>query len=132
MADAFMEKMRAQQAQQAGQKEEPEEFMVDMSRAPTIQEEEEEEEREHEKEEEVEKKMGENESSPKFEEMKTQTEADTGLKKVYTGRSTRSKRSVRASQDQYDNPYEIDRVNTRDSFRPRRSSQGSRRYSNMA
>lgn len=125
MADAFMQKMRAQQAAQAAKQDEPEEFMVDMSRAPTIQEEEEEEEpTSHEK------KAVEAESNPRFEEMKAGTEADQGLKKVQTGRSTRSKRSVRAEHDYYDNPYEIDRVNTRESFRPRKSSVGSIRYSN--
>ena len=64
------------------------------------------------------------ETEPKFEEMKTGKEAENGLEKVKTGRSTKSNRSRMSSRSQrtvreeyYDNPYEIDRVNTRESFR---------------
>jgi hypothetical protein len=64
------------------------------------------------------------ESQPhsRFEEMKTEKEKemeDDGLKKVQTGRSSRSRKSAR--EQFYDNPYEIDRVHTRESFRPVRS-----------
>ena len=58
----------------------------------------------------------------KFAQMKTGKEAqDAGLdlERVRTGRSarsTRTNRSTRTVQAYYDNPYEIDRVNTRESF----------------
>jgi hypothetical protein len=67
------------------------------------------------------------ENEPKFAELKSEKETDGAeLKKVQTGRSTRSRRSVRGD-DYYDNPYEIDRVNTRESFvgRPRGNSRAA-------
>jgi hypothetical protein len=63
----------------------------------------------------------ENEPQGRFQEMKTGREAeDDGLKKVHTGRSNRSRRTV-GKEGYYDNPYEIDRVHTKESFRPTRS-----------
>lgn len=53
---------------------------------------------------------------PRFAEMKTEKETENPLKKVATGRSTRSRRSVNLVDEYYDNPYEIDRVHTRESF----------------
>ncbi|CAI6240135.1 unnamed protein product [Periconia digitata] len=70
----------------------------------------------------------EDETEPRFAEMKTQKEAADGgeLHKVGTGRSNKSRRSVRTVQDlYYDNPYEVDRVNTRESFGPTRSRANS-------
>jgi len=63
----------------------------------------------------------------RFQAMKTEKEReaeDDGLKKVQTGRSNRSRKSAR--EEYYDNPYEIDRVHTRESFRaPARSRTAS-------
>ncbi|KAF2002805.1 MFS general substrate transporter [Amniculicola lignicola CBS 123094] len=68
------------------------------------------------------------EEHPRFEEIKTSKEMEeaNGLEKVRTGRSqtsmrsAKSGRSMRSRADEYyDNPYEIDRVHTRESFRPR-------------
>jgi hypothetical protein len=59
--------------------------------------------------------------------MKAEKETDgEGLKKVQTGRSTRSRRTVR-DLDFNPNPFDIDRVNTRESFvgRPRANSRAS-------
>lgn len=66
-------------------------------------------------------------AGPRFEEMRTAKETTDGavLEKVRTGRSTQSRRSVRTVKEaDYDgNPYEIDRINTRESFkRPRGAS----------
>lgn len=118
-ADAFMQKMRAQAAAKAanaaaGEEEE------DTSSAATLAAEEEEAEQE----------AHEEEGAGRFEAMKTEKETEGDeLKKVRTGRSTRSRRSVRAGDDYYDNPFEIDRVNTRESFvgRPRANSKASNR-----
>jgi len=67
-----------------------------------------------------------NEPGPRFESIQTGQQAplDRTLSRVQTGRSTRTNRSRRSSNAYYDNPYEIDRVNTRDSFtrRPRTAS----------
>jgi hypothetical protein len=115
-ADAFMMRIRNQQAAKLNQQQNAGEESVDTSRAATLRAEEEAEEEAH-----VE------ESEPKFAEMKTEKETEgADLKKVQTGRSTRSRRSVR-DNDYYDNPYEIDRVNTRESFvgRPRGNSRAS-------
>lgn len=108
-ADLFMQRVRARQA--AAQAEDG---THDASSAATLHAEEEAEQEAHEL-----------ESANKFEEMKTGHEAEgSALKKVGTGRSTRSRRSVRQGEEFYDNPYEVDRVNTRDSFvgRPRATS----------
>jgi MFS family permease len=115
-ADAFMQRIRNQQAAKAQNDQAAGEESTDTSRAATLRAEEEVEEEAH-----VE------ESEPKFNELKAQKETEgTGLKKVQTGRSTRSRRSVRGDE-YYDNPYEIDRVNTRESFvgRPRGNSRAS-------
>lgn len=82
----------------------------------------------------------EDEAEPRFEEMRTAKEKEElggELAKVRTGRSARSTRTNRTGRstksiadNYYDNPYEIDRVNTRESFRegrPRSSSQTSNR-----
>jgi len=113
-ADAFMTRMRNQQAakQNAGAGEESN----DTSPAATLRVEEEAEEEAHME-----------ESEPKFAEMKSEKETEgADLKKVQTGRSTKSKRSVRIDE-WVNNPYDIDRVNTRDSFvgRPRTNSRAS-------
>ncbi|KAH9865784.1 hypothetical protein J1614_009371 [Plenodomus biglobosus] len=114
---AFMQKMRsaaaAREAKGAG------EMDSDQVSAATLQAEEEDAETHaHE------------ESEARFAEMKSEKEVqDDELKKVRTGRSTRSRRSQRPGGDYYDNPYEIDRVHTRESFtsRPRATSGASRR-----
>ena len=62
------------------------------------------------------KESAEAEDEPRFAEMKTEKETDNPLKKVATGRSTKSRRSVNLAEEFYDNPYEIDRVHTRESF----------------
>jgi multidrug resistance protein len=110
-ADAFMQKIRAKEAQQSAGDD-----STDTSRAATLRAEEEAEEEAHVQ-----------ESGPRFAEMKAEKETEgADLKKVQTGRSTRSRRSVR-NESYYDNPYEIDRVNTRESFRarPRATSRAS-------
>ncbi|CBX92767.1 similar to MFS multidrug transporter [Plenodomus lingam JN3] len=116
---AFMQKIR--NAAAAREANGAEEFDNDQASAATLQAEEEEAEvqaHEH------------DENEPRFAEMKTEKEVEgDDLKKVRTGRSTRSRRSQRRADDYYDNPYEIDRVNTRESFasRPRAASGASRR-----
>lgn len=107
-ADAFMQRIRNQAAQKAQARQAVEEDTSNTSRASTLQAEEEEEE--------AEMVAHEEEHSPRFQEMKTEKEMENELKKIATGRSSRSRRSVRAGDDYYDNPYEIDRVNTRESF----------------
>jgi hypothetical protein len=119
-ADAFMQRIRAQQAAKAANAEATGAESEDASRAATLQAEEEE----------AEQQAHEEEGAPKFEEMKAEKETDgDDLKKVRTGRSTRSRRSVRVGDEYYDNPYEIDRVHTRESFvgRPRVNSRASSR-----
>jgi len=64
----------------------------------------------------------EDENEPSFQEMRVGREKHDGLEKVRTGRSAmtsrsrRSARSVRTVDEEDFNPYDIDRVNTRDSF----------------
>ncbi|CAO2650417.1 Nn.00g017090.m01.CDS01 [Neocucurbitaria sp. VM-36] len=116
-ADAFMQRIRGLQAARAQQP--VDEDSAETSRAATLQVEEEAEQEAHEE-----------ESAPKFAELKAEKETEgEGLKKVQTGRSMRSRRSVRVGDDFYDNPYEIDRVHTRESFvgRPRANSRASSR-----
>jgi MFS family permease len=117
-ADAFMQRIRGQQAAKDAARLAAGEESVDTSRAATLRAEEEVEEEAH-----IE------ESEARFGELKTEKETEgSELKKVQTGRSTRSRRSVRSVHDDYyDNPYEIDRVNTRESFvgRPRGNSRAS-------
>lgn len=120
-ADAFMQRIRDQQAvkaarQQANSGLESE----DTSRAATLTPQEEIEE-------EVEEEAHVEESEPRFQEMKTEKETEgEGLKKVQTGRSTRSRRTIRDTEFN-PNPFDIDRVNTRESFttRPRGNSRAS-------
>jgi hypothetical protein len=96
-SEAFMEKMRNQVAARAQQKESAAEGeSIDSSRTATL--------------------TAEAEDEPRFAEMKTEKETDNPLKKVATGRSTKSRRSVNIAEEFYDNPYEIDRVHTRESF----------------
>ncbi|KAI8936318.1 hypothetical protein NX059_006734 [Plenodomus lindquistii] len=112
---AFMQKMR----DAAAAREANAEGGNDQSSAATLQAEEEDAETHaHE------------ESGPTFAEMKAEKETEGDeLKRVRTGRSTRSRKSQRHGDDYYDNPFEIDRVNTRESFvnRPRATSGASRR-----
>ncbi|KAF2276256.1 MFS multidrug transporter-like protein [Westerdykella ornata] len=56
-------------------------------------------------------------TEPSFEEMKTAQEAQGGLERTTTGRSHRSQRKT-ATLEYEPNPYDIDRVNTRESFGP--------------
>ena len=77
--------------------------------------------------EEVEEEAHVEESTATFEEMKAEKESEgEGLKKIQTGRSTRSRKSTRAPEF-YDNPYEINRVATKESFAAR--SRGNSRAS---
>jgi hypothetical protein len=57
-------------------------------------------------------------TEPHFEEMKTGQEAHNGLEKVNTARTHRSSRRGSNVEDYEVNPYDIDRVNTRESFTP--------------
>ncbi|EAT85375.1 hypothetical protein HBH56_039380 [Parastagonospora nodorum] len=117
-SEAFMTRIRNQAAAKAQSQEEGEES-ADSSRTATLAVEEEAEEEAH---------IEEGEGVPKFAEMKTEKETEgADLKKVQTGRSTRSRRTVRNEDYSTANPYDIDRVNTRESFvvRPRANSRAS-------
>jgi hypothetical protein len=114
-ADAFMQRIRGQQAAK-DEKRAASDASADTSRTATLRAEEEVEEEAHME-----------ESEPKFMEMKTEKETEGAeLKKVQTGRSTRSRRTIRDTE-WTDNPFDIDRVNTRESFvgRPRGNSRAS-------
>ncbi|KAH8727552.1 major facilitator superfamily domain-containing protein [Phaeosphaeriaceae sp. PMI808] len=105
-SEAFMQRIRGQQAANAQQTVASEES-AELSCAATLHEE---------VEEQAEEQAHVEESEPRFAEMKTEKETEGAeLKKTQTGRSTRSRRSVRDNEF-YDNPYEIDRVHTRESF----------------
>lgn len=105
-SEAFMEKMRGQMAARAAQQEAAAGGASnDTSRTATLA-----------AEEEAENDAYADDASPRFAEMKTEKETENPLKKVATGRSTRSRRSVNPVEEFYDNPYEIDRVHTRESF----------------
>lgn len=70
----------------------------------------------------------------RFQTMRAANETSDGgeLQKVATGRSNRSRRSVRTIKEEYDgNPYEIDRVNTRESFRRARAESAASRIGNV-
>jgi hypothetical protein len=114
-SEAFMERLRTQAAtREARQQAGPD--SAGTSRAATLTPQEEAEQEAHMQ-----------ESAPKFEEMKAEKETEgEGLKKVQTGRSTRSRRTVH-DQEYSSNPYDIDRVNTRESFvgRPRGNSRAA-------
>jgi multidrug resistance protein len=117
-SEAFMEKIR-NKAEARAQLESAAEHSAATSRAATLA-----------VEEEVDPRSFEDGSAPKDGELKTEKETEGApLKKTATGRSTRSRKS--AMDDFYDNPnpYEIDRVNTRDSFvgRARANSKSSRK-----
>lgn len=112
-ADAFMQRIRNQAAASGQARNATGEEANDASRASTLQ-----------AEEEAEMEAHEDEHAPGFAEMKTEKETGDALKKVTTSRSTRSRRSVRVTDEYYDNPYEIDRVNTRESFNRVRSNSG--------
>ena len=99
-SEAFMEKMRGQAAARAQQEAAVGIESNDTSRTATLAAEED----------------AENDDSPRFAEMKTEKETENPLRKVATGRSTRSRKSVNPIEEYYDNPYEIDRVHTRESF----------------
>ncbi|PSN73238.1 MFS multidrug transporter-like protein [Corynespora cassiicola Philippines] len=115
-ADAFMQKMRGQVvAEQAPNPDEASSRTVSVGTEAQL---------EHEEEEEA--------AAPRFEEMKTGQETQNDLEKVRTGRSirsNRSRRSVRTMADEYyNNPYEIDRVHTKESFvRPRSRAESTTR-----
>ncbi|EDU40340.1 ProP Permease of the major facilitator superfamily [Pyrenophora tritici-repentis] len=114
-SEAFMNRIRNQQAarQEAGGSSSTSDRI---SRSDTLTPQEEVEEEAH-----VE------ESTATFEEMKAEKETEgEGLKKIQTGRSNRSRKSTRATEF-YDNPYEINRVATRESFvaRPAANSRAS-------
>lgn len=106
-SEAFMEKMRNQAAARAQQKEATG-ASNDSSRTATLTPEEE------------------VEDEPRFAEMKTEKETENPLKKVATGRSTRSRRSINPVDEYYDNPYEIDRVHTKESFVGRNRANSTR------
>lgn len=115
-SEAFMQRIRDQHAARAARQEAGADS-EDTSRANTLTP----------QEEEVEEEAHMEESTGRFQEMKTEKEAENdGLKRVHTGRSTRSRRTVRDLE--FDsNPFDIDRVNTRESFagRPRGNSRAS-------
>lgn len=108
-SEAFMEKLRSQAARNQDEQEES-----DSSRTASVQ-------AEQNAEQEAIDYSYEEEKPPRFEEMRTAKESIDGaaLEKIHTGRSTKSKRSVRTVKDtEYEgNPYEIDRVHTRESFK---------------
>lgn len=104
-ADAFMQRMRANAASRAAERE-AEDHNDDAASAATLRAQEEDAETHaHEA------------SGPTFAEMKTEKEAEGAeLKSVYTGRSNRSRGSPHLDDDYYNNPYDIDHVHTRESF----------------
>ncbi|KAF2691320.1 MFS general substrate transporter [Lentithecium fluviatile CBS 122367] len=109
-ADAFMQRIRGQMA--AAQQPNPE-GSTESSRTASVSAEELAEQ-------EAADYSFKDEEEPRFQEMKTEREAEAegdgeGLKKVHTGRSNKSRRTVH-KEEYYDNPYEIDRVHTRESF----------------
>jgi len=123
-ADAFMKKMIARQQggeeSQSEEEDEADSHSESDSKAGDVPSEEKETDEEF----------------PRFEGIRTGNEAplDTSLGRVQTGRSTRTNRTGRSNRSRrsstmyyYDNPYEIDRVNTRESFsrRPRTASMTS-------
>jgi hypothetical protein len=114
-SEAFMEKMRNKAELRSEQ--ESAGTSTPTSRAPTLA-----------VEEEVDPQTFEDGTAPRYGEMKTEKETEGApLKKIATGRSTRSRKS--AVEEFYDNPYEIDRVNTRESFvgRARANSKASKK-----
>ena len=118
-SEAFMEKMRLQAARRNGADADSTDSDSSRTRAEATAEQE------------VIDYSYEDEKEPqgRFQTMRTAKETEGAeLQKVKTGRSTRSKRSVRTAREEYyDNPYEIDRVNTRESFkRPRGESVSSK------
>lgn len=115
-ADAFMQRIRGQMAQQ--QQQGSSDSTVS-SRTVSVQAEEDAEQ-------EAVDYSYEDEKEPRFEEMKSGKEAEHGLEKTKTGRSTRSRRSTSAVQEYNDNPYDIDRVHTRESFSHQRGRADSR------
>lgn len=103
-SEAFMEKVRGQMAARAQREAAAGSGSPDTSRAATLAAEEEAENDAY------------DDSAPRFAEMKTEKETDNPLKQVATGRSTRSRMSVNPVDEFYNNPYEIDRVHTKESF----------------
>ncbi|KAJ4380648.1 hypothetical protein N0V86_004008 [Didymella sp. IMI 355093] len=118
-SEAFMEKIRNQMAARAQQEAAAGDNSAGTSRTATLAAE---EEAEHD---------AYDDSAPRFAEMKTEKETENPLKKVATGRSTRSRRSVNPVEEYYDNPYEIDRVNTRESFVGRGRANSARSKKSM-
>ncbi|ORY13731.1 benomyl/methotrexate resistance protein [Clohesyomyces aquaticus] len=114
-SEAFMQRMRDQMT--AGSDDSSETHEQDI-------------EKEEDAEQEVVDYSFEDETEPEFAEMKTEKETRNDLERVRTARSGRSQMSsisARTSRggkpplasDYYDNPYEIDRVHTRESFKGR-------------
>ncbi|KZM24427.1 uncharacterized protein EKO05_0001572 [Ascochyta rabiei] len=119
-SEAFMEKLRGQMAAQAQQQEAAAGGdSQETSRTATLAAEEEAENDAY------------PDATPRFAEMKTEKETENPLKKVATGRSTRSRRSVNPVDEYYDNPYEIDRVHTRESFVGRTRANSTRSKKSM-
>lgn len=119
-SEAFMEKIRGQMAARAQQEAAAGGASNDTSRTATLA-----------AEEEAENDAFPADASPRFAEMKTEKETENPLKKVATGRSTRSRRSVNPVEEYYDNPYEIDRVHTRESFAGRARANSTRSKKSM-
>ncbi|KAF2632041.1 MFS general substrate transporter [Macroventuria anomochaeta] len=120
-SEAFMEKIREQMAARAQQQEAAAGGeSANTSRTATLA-----------AEEEAENDAYPSDASPHFAEMKTEKETENALKKVATGRSTRSRKSVNPIEEYYDNPYEIDRVNTRESFVGRARANSTRSKKSM-
>ncbi|KAF9695801.1 hypothetical protein EKO04_005949 [Ascochyta lentis] len=119
-SEAFMEKIRGQMAARAQQQEAAAGGNSnDTSRTATLAAEEEAENDAY------------PDATPRFAEMKTEKETENPLKKVATGRLNRSRRSVNPVDEYYDNPYEIDRVHTRESFVGRARANSTRSKKSM-
>jgi len=115
-SEAFMAKIRGQAAARQANANAAAEADDGSSRTASVQQ-----ETEQAAEQEAVDYSFEDEKPVRFGELRTAKEAEEsgGLEKVRTNRSHRSRRSVRTVREGefYDNPYEIDRVNTRESFR---------------
>lgn len=112
-AEAFMQRLRDQQAAREQRQARSGSDAEDTSRAATLTP-----EHEEQVEAEAEEKAHADESCVGFEQMKAANESGgDGLKRIQSGRSNRSRRhSNGPTTEFYDNPFEINRVATRDSF----------------
>ncbi|KAK3051696.1 hypothetical protein LTS18_012389 [Coniosporium uncinatum] len=131
-SDAFMKKLREESERQGDDEEEEgeKEILASDERYDSDGEPISAHSGEKEKEEEEEEHEGEGEAEgPRFEEMRAPGDADAeeggrlglALRKVGTGRSMRSTRTVRDENGYIVGPFDIDRVNTRESFRRTKS-----------